>query len=154
MHFNINTFESNSLRLICNRRDEITINNKTIRFLNRINGVAVSQTSIYILLYECDESGDIPGAVQPLNNIDAYDYEGNLQWNISEIIGDVPNPFIFIEIHTKKTILERLENKGWGFDSEHVIDGHEFLFCSDIGGLYYVIDITDKKLIYRKGFRS
>ena len=137
--------------IVAGMKNTLFFNGKEIKFSNNVSGIALGRTAVFILLFEEKPDGSVVLTNQPLNNIYAYDYEGNLKWNISEITGDVPNPFGTVSIHSKKSISEFMKNRF--FDPNDAIDGHEFLYCSDIGGLHYVIDVTDKRLIYRKGFR-
>lgn len=75
------------------------------------------------------------------NTIDAYDFEGNHLWNISEIVGELHCYFQGACLHTKET-----GEKIRLVDKNKLIDGHEYLACFDDCKLY-LIDLTDKRFL-------
>jgi len=129
----------------------LIINGKNIQFPNRVYGVAVNDTIVAVLLKEVGINGSIRGDNQPLNNIYVYDHNGEFLWNIADIVGDVSLPYTGVSAHSKETLVE-----AWSlsFDEKKAIAGHDFLVCRDWGGIRYIIDVTQKKLIDRRGFKD
>lgn len=134
----------------------IAINGKSISFCNRIYGLAMSNRMVVILLYEVEKDGAICVDNLPGNNICAYNYEGNHLWNIWDIIKGIALPeeedfpFYPFSIHTKHS----LETAEYPFlNTGKLMDSHEYLCCHNSGGIRYILDITDRMVVDRQGFR-
>ncbi|MBQ9761749.1 MAG: hypothetical protein IJV82_01580 [Oscillospiraceae bacterium] len=75
------------------------------------------------------------------NYVNAYDYNGNHLWNISQIIGDVGSGISGGHICSTDYLLE--ESK------DSYVEGHELFVCWDEYGMRYLIDLDEKKVIHK-----
>lgn len=77
------------------------------------------------------------------NNVLAFNYEGILVWNISEIVGELNFPFSNGFVATSEFVMNNI--------TKDILDcNHEYYVCNTLEGCCFVIDITDKKVVYRK----
>jgi hypothetical protein len=79
---------------------------------------------------------------RPTNNINAYDWSGNHQWNIAEIVGDIKASFWGGTVTTKDLIANHA-----GIDTSKIDENHEFYCCTATNSYLYLIDLTDRRLI-------
>lgn len=77
------------------------------------------------------------------NNVLAFNYEGILVWNISEIVGELNFPFSNGFVATSEFVMNNI--------TKDILEcNHEYYVCNTLEGCCFVIDITDKKVVYRK----
>ena len=77
------------------------------------------------------------------NNVLAFNYEGKLVWNISEIVGELNFPFSNGFVATSEFVMNNI--------TKDILEcNHEYYVCNTLEGCCFVIDITDKKVVYRK----
>lgn len=134
----------------------LSINGKVLQFEDSIYGLAISDSVVIVLAYEIETNGEIYADKVPRNNIRAYDYSGNYLWNIWDIIKEVALPeeadfpFGLLVIHSKDSIEKA---KYPLFDYKGLDKSHDYLCCSNSGGMRYIIDINEKVVLDRQGFR-
>ncbi len=75
------------------------------------------------------------------NNITAYDWDGNVLWNISDIIGEINMSFSGGCV----TTLENLSTY-FGFDKK-MYDANSKLYACTAGGKNYIIDLDKKTVV-------
>lgn len=75
------------------------------------------------------------------NNINAYDWDGNYLWNISDIVGEIDMAFSGGCVSS----INKLSNH-YGFDQLKYSANSEIYTCV-AGGKMYVIDLKGKKVI-------
>lgn len=73
------------------------------------------------------------------NNVLAYDLHGRYMWNIGEIVGDIRRPFTNISCVFKEDA-----EKEYGIT---IPDGSDILLECVAGGLVYIVDAINKKLL-------
>ena len=82
--------------------------------------------------YSCDKS-----------NIDAYDWNGNHMWNISEITGE--KTFFFgANLNTIDFV-----NYCKGVDISRCNKNHKFLLCQSLDSILYIIDLDERKVVHK-----
>ena len=74
------------------------------------------------------------------NTINAYDWNGNLIWNITDIVGDIQSRMVGGCLYTDD-MLEKSNCKTW-------VKGHDHYACADWVGRSYWIDLCDKRVIH------
>lgn len=77
-----------------------------------------------------------------INNVDAYDHDGNHLWNIGSIIGDIK-----IQIDGIYQITAKEARKEYGLK---VSRKQRNLFSCTAGGFLMIIDGTQQKLLFKK----
>ena len=75
-----------------------------------------------------------------VNNIEAYDWDGNLVWNIGDIIGDVKKPFYGCSVATAEMIKDNSAIK-----IPESAATHDLLICN--AGWVFVIDLKTNELL-------
>ena len=76
-----------------------------------------------------------------INNIEAYDWDGNLVWNIGDIVGNIHRPFWDGIVIAGKDF-----EKVYGRPIPEECSKHDLL-CSAADNILYVIDLSNSKLI-------
>lgn len=140
-----------SIRIHNEPSNTIFINGNEMVFDEYINGVAFNDHIILILLYHMEPDGSVRGNKTHPNNVFAYDYNGNRLWSIADIIGTPRFPMGSMTIHTKES-LEEIRHP-W-INENTAIEEHDYLCCSDDGGIHFIIDITEKKVLDSWGSRG
>lgn len=110
-----------------------------------INTISVAEKQIIVCTYLPKSAVGKPFWVEePIenNNINAYDFDGNFLWNISEIVGEMHWYFYGGCIHSKKTLCQEYSID----DSLDINENHEFFTCCT-DAKTYVIDITEKTVV-------
>ena len=112
-----------------------------------INTISVAEKQIIVCTYLPKSAVGKPFWLdEPIenNNINAYDFNGNFLWNISDIVGKTHWYFYGGCIHSKTTLCQE-----YSIDvSLDINENHEFFTCSTEGRTY-VIDLNEKKVIYQ-----
>lgn len=81
----------------------------------------------------------------PVNNINAYDWDGNHVWNIADILGDL-KMFCY---GGSVTTVDALRGHTQFDESLYAgTEGHE-LFSANAGCLSYIIDLDERKVIQK-----
>lgn len=75
-----------------------------------------------------------------VNNIEAYDWDGNLVWNIGDIVGDIKKPFFGCNVVTGEMIKDNSTIKISESSSTH-----DLLICN--AGWLFVIDLKTNELL-------
>ena len=75
-----------------------------------------------------------------INNIDAYDWDGNHLWNIADIVGDIKMAFYGGYVCTKETYQDY-----YGYDESKVPDSHD-LYAASTDGRLYLIDLETRRI--------
>ena len=145
MDIEISTISNNMVRVF--KKGELYINDHMVQLEceRDIMSVSIANDVAIVVLKvpELDIAVMDAYKVRRQNNVLAFNYEGMLVWNISEIVGELNFPFSdgfvatseFIMLNITKDTLER---------------NHEYYVCNTLEGCCFVIDITDKKVVYRK----
>lgn len=89
------------------KRDTLLVNSKKVTFENVIGGVFLTNDIIIIHLFK-SENNRTNMSEQTKNNIYAVDYDGNVIWNIKEIVDD--------ECWVDVIINEKNELIAWNFN--------------------------------------
>ena len=74
------------------------------------------------------------------NNIEAYDWDGNLIWNIGDIVGDVKKPFYGCSVVAKNMLCSKMADK-----IPESAATHDLLICH--AGWLFVIDLKTNELL-------
>jgi len=126
---------------------QLVFNKDILQSEDRIISVSVAENQVIIVT---EDPGFRNGAtnvdsVKPYNikenNINAYDWNGNYLWNISEIVGEINMTFFGGCVSSISALCEHLE-----FDKQKYSEDLEIYTCT-AGGKTYVIDLKDKKVI-------
>lgn len=72
--------------------------------------------------------------------IKAYDWNGNLQWSISDIIKDIAPPIYGGFLIEKSTIRDYVESRS-------LLDNSSYLYACFVGAWKYVLDLNSKCII-------
>lgn len=78
------------------------------------------------------------------NNINAYDWEGNHLWNISDIVGPLHLTFYGGSPACSKDVFKKY--RGYLESAFEGTEGHELFSCV-AGGFLYVIDLETRKVL-------
>lgn len=137
---------------------------KMIKIKHNVNGVAIDEKRIIVSYYEPFYNSEAKtfcfnAGIQPLNNIVAYNHDGDLIWDIKDImvkdvslpkIEDTDDIYSNIEIFNKEKLpYASLRD----FDINLLLDDRNYLFCCGNSGRRYVIDLETLEVLYKKGFR-
>ena len=76
-----------------------------------------------------------------VNNIDAYDWNGNHLWNIADIVGDIKMPFYGGTLMTKKYFEQHVKKLNMDISDDTP------LFIAHADPRAYIIDLTQNKVI-------
>jgi len=141
-YLNYNALTSEGLiDISCNNR-QLFINHSIINFENDINGVSIGLSIVFVLfLGESSSYEELPK-----NNVHAYDFNGNFLWDIGEVV-DEARPFQRMSIHNAKSLIQHDTSSA----PLAVTEGHEYLVLYTCGDQRFIIDVTEKRQIQKKG---
>lgn len=114
--------------------------------IGKISSVSITDNIILVL------NGDVDFCstkIRSKNNINAFDRQGNLKWNISDIVGSLKVPFMGGRLWTRAKYQEFLDSDICKYSTKinHYIDGHLLYTCyTDPKG--YIIDLVDNKVLW------
>ena len=116
------------------------------------NVLEIGMTKAMLLIHSKDRDFRDGAMIAPkekddrrINNIDAYDWEGNHLWNIGDIVGDIKRQFNGFDLTTRELLKGELP-KGFADDLDPSLDSHDLLIC--IADIYmYIIDLQDLKIL-------
>ena len=74
-----------------------------------------------------------------INNINAYDWDGNVLWNIGDIVGDIKTPFLGGWVTTKEILQE-------GGTEVECPASHDLFMCF-ADARRYIIDLEERKVV-------
>lgn len=86
------------------------------------------------------------GVDRRINNIEAYDWDGNLVWNIGDIIGDIKTGFLRANV-IPGYLFEEFYNR----KLPEQYNSHELLYCA--ANKVFVIDLSSNEIIDTFGDR-
>lgn len=86
------------------------------------------------------------GVDRRINNIEAYDWDGNLVWNIGDIIGDIKFGFLRANV-IPGYLFEEFYNR----KLPEQYNSHELLYC--VANKVFVIDLSSNEIIDTFGDR-
>lgn len=145
MDIEISTISNNMVRVF--KKDELYINDHMVQLEceRDIMSVSIANDVVIVVLKvpELDIAVMDAYKVRCQNNVLAFNYEGMLVWNISEIVGELNFPFSDGFVATSEFILNNITK-------DTLERNHEYYVCNTLEGCCFVIDITDKKVVYRK----
>lgn len=125
---------------------QLFMEKKAIDSLDRIDEISISKEAISITtvdpVFRNDSAAPIGSTDRPINNINAYDWDGNHLWNIADIVGDVKCPFCGGHFCSREFLKGLRE-----FDMSKAVEGHTFFICFSWMDRQYIIDVTDRKVI-------
>lgn len=75
-----------------------------------------------------------------INNIEAYDWDGNLIWNIGDIVGDIRKPFYGCNVVAKNMLSSEMAEK-----MAKSAESHDLLICN--AERIFVIDLETRELL-------
>lgn len=126
----------------------VGMSGRIIESLDNIYEISITKDLVILTTEDPDFRG---GALQApfvkesrkVNNINAYDWEGNHLWNIADLVGDIRMAFWGGSV----TTVESLKGIS-GFDAAKFAetDGHDLYACT-AGGFMYVIDLDDRRIV-------
>ena len=126
---------------------QIGFNKEILQVEDGINSVSVTGNMVIVVTEDPDFRNGATNVnfVKPYNikknNINAYDWDGNYLWNISDIVGEINMVFSAGCVSS----LSELSNH-YGFDQRKYNADLEIFVCT-AGGKLYVIDLKEKKVI-------
>ena len=131
---------------------EIRLTYTTLKSLDPILGVVMTKEYLIVLTEDPDfRDGRTQAPIYvdsvPVNNINAYHWDGTHAWNIADIVGDIRTYFYRCTPCSSEYVMGVPE-----VANHPEIWDHEFIEAST-ADFYYLTDITDKKLI-RKEFHK
>lgn len=145
MDIEISTISNNMVRVF--KKGELYINDHMVQLEceRDIMSVSIANDVVIVVLKvpELDIAVMDAYKVRCQNNVLAFNYEGMLVWNISEIVGELNFPFSDGFVATSEFILNNITK-------DTLERNHEYYVCNTLEGCCFVIDITDKKVVYRK----
>lgn len=145
MDIEISTISNNMVRVF--KKGELYINDHMVQLEceRDIMSVSIANDVVIVVLKvpELDIAVMDAYKVRRQNNVLAFNYEGMLVWNISEIVGELNFPFSDGFVATSEFILNNITK-------DTLERNHEYYVCNTLEGCCFVIDITDKKVVYRK----
>lgn len=146
MNIEISTISNNMVRVFL-REGKLYINDYIAQMECKgdIICVSISSNIVIVVLKESDLDIAVIDAYKSRyqNNVLAFNYEGILVWNISEIVGELNFPFSNGFVATSEFVMNNI--------TKDILEcNHEYYVCNTLEGCCFVIDITDKKVVYRK----
>ena len=124
---------------------QISVMYHFIDFADRITEISITKDYIIVTTEDRDfRTGATHVPVEKddrrINNIDAYDWEGNHLWNIGDIVGDIKMSFFGGQVVTAKQLCAYnvLENMD---------EVPSVLYSCVAGGFLFIIDPIQKRLI-------
>ena len=155
MHFSVKVLLENGKQIEfddMNSKSFVSIDGKIIyNNEEQIIKVAIGKNTILVATDHPDLHHPHPYSM-PLTkqkgNVFALDTNGNLLWRIEDIVELFPDPFDWLKIIADK---DREETERMYM--VNLIDRHEYCVCANSWGQYYLIDMTEKKLVVLRGFK-
>ncbi len=131
---------------------EVRLTYTTLKSLDPILGVVMTKEYLIVTTENPGfRDGQRPASLYvdsvPVNNINAYHWDGTHAWNIADIVGDIRTYFYRCTPCSSEYVMGVPE-----VANHPEIWDHEFIEAST-ADFYYLTDITDKKLI-RKEFHK
>lgn len=126
---------------------QVGFNKEILQLENGIINISVTGSMIIIVTEDADScnGSNRVDFVKPYNikknNINAYDWDGNHLWNISDIVGEINMAFSGGCVSS----ISKLSNH-YGFDQLKYNADSEIYVCT-AGGKMYVIDLKGEKVI-------
>ena len=121
----------------------LCIDKKIIEHPDRVYCISITSELIIVLSETAAFRGGAKFASEETvnkypNTINAYDWNGNLQWNITDIVGDIKSHMVGGCLYTDDMLAKWCDT--W-------VKGHDHYCCSDWVGRSYWIDLCDRKVI-------
>lgn len=122
----------------------LCVEKQIIAIPDRVYRISVTPTLIIVLAENAAFRTGIKTASKETvnkfpNTINAYDWEGNLQWSITDIVGDINSYMVGGSLCTDD-ILEQ-------WNCELGTKGHDYYACYDWDGRRYLIDLCDRRVL-------
>lgn len=117
--------------------------------INKLSQISITEKNIITVKADLDFTPTtVHTPLRTQNNIDAYDWDGNHLWNISEIVGALKIPFMGGYLWTDSFYKETLTRDLLRDINEisNYIEGH-ILYSAITDRKGYVIDLDDRKVI-------
>ena len=131
------------INVTCTDR-RLALNGSYINFQNDITGVSIGSNIVFVLFDSRDEG--ITHEELLRNNVNAYDFNGNFLWSIGDVI-DETRSFERMSIHNASSLAKH----DTSCQPVLIKDEHEYLVLYTYGDQRFVIDVTEKKQIQKKG---
>lgn len=126
---------------------QMGFNKEILQSEDGIIGISVTESMVIVVTEDPDFRNGATHAevVKPYkikkNNINAYDWDGNHLWNISDIVGEINMTFYGGNVSTVSNL-----SNCYGFDQQKYNAESELYVCH-AGGRLYVIDLKEKKVV-------
>ena len=141
LEFGVKSVEG--LYALCIRSSIIT----QIKSIDNIHGINI--TKDFIILTKKDRAyrggakllTDADFGERRVNNIEAYDWDGNLIWNIGDIVGDIGKPFYGCNLVTKDMLGSNMLDK-----IPESAASHDLLVCNATPRIF-VVDLETREII-------
>lgn len=146
MHILING-EVLTLSINTNTMKQVGFNKEILKLEDDIINISVTSNMVIIATEDPDfrnglnQVDFVKACKIKKNNINAYDWDGNYLWNISDIVGEIDMAFFGGCVSS----INKLSNH-YGFDQLKYSADSEIYTCV-AGGKMYVIDLKRKKVI-------
>ena len=155
MDFLICTLNEGKANSLCINVPEVykaCLDYATLKSLDPILGVVMTKEYLIVLTENPGfRDGQRPTSIYvdsvPVNNINAYHWDGTHAWNIADIVGDIRTYFCGCAARANEYVRDVPE-----VANHPEIWNHEFVGASTLD-FDYLIDITDRKLIKKELFR-
>lgn len=136
MSFNLNILIKD--KLLSMTADSIPFKNLSFKanMLNNVFQVSITEDFVILTTESYSENKIIT------NNIDAYDWNGNHLWNISDIVEDAGLTFWGAVLTTAKLLELDLDCKG------------PLLSCTAFDNRTFIIDINNRKLLLTRTIKN
>ena len=134
-----------TLDMLIENPKRILFNKKHHVFLNDIIGISISK-KLVILTIDEPLRGSYETRDERFNNIKAYDFDGNLQWEICDIVGDVHYAFWGGAVKSYEDILKQ---NHFLLDYSKLNDNNEYFYLTSMNDTCYIIDLTTKQEVFR-----
>ena len=152
MDFLICTLNEGKANSLCINVPEVykaCLDYATLKSLDPILGVVMTKEYLIVLTEDPDfRDGRTQAPIYvdsvPVNNINAYHWDGTHAWNIADIVGDIRTYFCGCAARANEYVRDVPE-----VANHPEIWNHEFIRASTMD-FFYLIDITDKKLIQKE----
>ena len=123
---------------------KLCVDKQVIESPDRVYRISITSTLIIVLAESAAFRNGVKSASKDTvnkypNTINAYDWNGNLIWNITDIVGKINSHMVGGCLCTDDTL--ELWNCKTG------VKGHELYACYDWDGRRYLIDLSDRCLI-------
>ena len=124
--------------------DNLCINKQIIAIPDRVYRVSITSKLIIVLAESAAfrngaETASKETVSKHSNTINAYDWNGKLLWNITDIVGDIDSYMVGGHLCTDDVFQE------WNCDKR--VKGHDLYACYDWDGRRYLIDLLDRSVL-------